>query len=320
MPAALTRRIVEKNQGLYAALAILLLAAIVINFATGVNFFGISNLLNVTRSFCMLGIAAIGQSVVIISGGGGLDLSVGETISTANVIAATFMKGNNALFLPVTFLTLLFGALVGLTNGLLVTKRNVPPFIATLGIAILLRGLRLMWTEGLPQGKIPPVLVEVGVGTTLGVPNMFFVFLFVAVLISMLLNRIGYGRRLYAVGNNPAVAHLCGIRSERVVLGAYIICGICAAMVGILMGGYMGMSDQKIGEGYALDSIAAAVLGGTAITGGTGGVSGTIIGVIIMLLVTNLALLAQIPIQSQMLMKGILIIAALAFNARRSRT
>jgi ribose/xylose/arabinose/galactoside ABC-type transport system permease subunit len=168
MSAALTKRIAERNQGLYAALAVLLLAAVVINFATGVNFFRISNLLNVTRSFCMLGIASIGQAVVIISGGGGLDLSVGETISTANVIAATFMKGNNALFVPVTLLTLLFGAVVGLTNGLLVTKRNVPPFIATLGMAILLRGLRLMWTEGLPQGKIPPVLVKVGVSIKSG--------------------------------------------------------------------------------------------------------------------------------------------------------
>jgi ribose transport system permease protein len=110
MPAALTSRIVGKNQGLYAALGILLLSAVVINFATGVNFFRISNLLNVTRSFCMLGITAIGQSVVIISGSAGLDLSVGETISTANVIAATFMEGGNAFFLPVTSLTLLFGA------------------------------------------------------------------------------------------------------------------------------------------------------------------------------------------------------------------
>ena len=111
-------KIAKRNKGLYVALAALLVAAIVINFATGVNFFKISNLLNVTRSFCVLGIAAIGQAIVIISGSGGLDLSIGHVISTANVIAAALMEGSNALFIPVTLLILLFGVTVGLINGL----------------------------------------------------------------------------------------------------------------------------------------------------------------------------------------------------------
>ena len=155
-------KIAKRNKGLYVALAGLLIAAIVINFATGVNFFKISNLLNVTRSFCILGIASIGQAIVIISGSGGLDLSIGHVISTANVIAAALMEGSNALFIPVTLLILIFGVTVGLINGLLVTKRNVPPFIATLGMGIVLKGLRFMWTEGLPKGKVPAILIEIG--------------------------------------------------------------------------------------------------------------------------------------------------------------
>jgi ribose transport system permease protein len=266
----------------------------------------------------MLSIAALGQTVVII--GGGLDLSVAEVISTANVFAATFMAGKNALFLPITLLTLAFGAAVGLFNGLLVTKRNVPAFVATLGSAILLRGARLMWTKGLPRGYIPDNLNELGTGTTLGIPNLFFVFLVFAALTALLLARMGYGRRLYAVGNNRAVAVLSGIRADRVVILSYVLCGVASAFVGILLGGYTDMSDQKIGEGYDLDTIAVAVLGGAAIGGGSGGVRGTVIAAVIILVLTNLSLLMGFPIQSQMVIKGAVIVLALWLNARAQKS
>ncbi|MGA2480407.1 MAG: ABC transporter permease [Spirochaetia bacterium] len=317
MIAALAGTRIRSQRGLFLAVAALLAAALAIYFATGVNFFKPTNLLNIARGFSMLSIAAIGQTVVII--GGGLDLSVAEVISTANVFAATFMAGNNALFLPITLLTLAFGAAVGLFNGTLVTRRNVPPFVATLGTSIVLRGIRLMWTQGLPQGHIPSNLSSLGVGATLGIPNLFFVFLVVAVLMALVLTRMGYGRRLYAVGTNGSVAVLSGIRRERTIVISYVICGISSAFVGILLGGYTGMSDQKIGEGYDLDSIAVAVLGGAAIGGGTGSVGGTVVGAVIILVLTNLSLLMGFPIQSQMVIKGLLIVLALWLNIRRGR-
>jgi ribose transport system permease protein len=264
----------------------------------------------------MLGIAALGQTLVII--GGGLDLSVAEVISTANVFAATFMAGRNELFLPITVLTLAFGALVGLFNGLLITRRHVPAFVATLGSSIVLRGARLMWTKGLPRGYIPDNLNELGVGTTLGVPNLFYVFLAVALLASLVLTRMGYGRRLYAVGTSPAVAALSGIRTERTIVASYVLCGVSSAFVGILLGGYADMSDQKIGEGYDLDTIAVAVLGGAAIGGGSGSVRGTIVAAVIILMITNLSLLMGFPIQSQMVIKGLVIVLALWLNGRRA--
>jgi ribose/xylose/arabinose/galactoside ABC-type transport system permease subunit len=317
MIGALAGTRIRSQRGLFLAVAALLVAALAIYFATGVNFFKPTNLLNIARGFSMLGIAAIGQTVVII--GGGLDLSVAEVISTANVLAATFMAGHNALFLPVTLITLVFGAAVGLFNGTLVTRRNVPPFVATLGTSIVLRGIRLIWTQGLPQGHIPDNLNALGVGATLGIPNLFFVFLVVAVLVALVLTRMGYGRRLYAVGTNGSVAVLSGIRRERTIVISYVICGVCSAFVGILLGGYTGMSDQKIGEGYDLDSIAVAVLGGAAIGGGTGSVGGTVVGAVIILVLTNLSLLMGFPIQSQMVIKGLLIILALWLNIRRGR-
>jgi ribose transport system permease protein len=308
---------VAGERGLYFAVAGLLAAALAIYIATGVNFFKFTNLLNIARGFSMLSIAALGQTLVII--GGGLDLSVAEVISTANVFAATFMAGRNELFLPITLLTLAFGALVGLFNGALITRRQVPAFVATLGSSIVLRGARLMWTKGLPRGYIPDNLNELGVGTTLGVPNLFYVFLAAAVLTSLLLTRMGYGRRLYAVGTNQAVASLSGIRTERTIVLSYVLCGVASAFVGILLGGYADMSDQKIGEGYDLDTIAVAVLGGAAIGGGSGSVRGTIIAAVIILVITNLSLLMGFPIQSQMVIKGLVIVLALWLNGRRAR-
>jgi ribose/xylose/arabinose/galactoside ABC-type transport system permease subunit len=317
MHIALASRRIRSQEGLYAAVGALLVAALVIYLSTGINFFKATNILNIARGFSLLCIAAIGQTVVII--GGGLDLSVAEVISTANVFAATFMAGNDALFLPVTFLSLVFGALVGLFNGVLVTKRNVPSFVATLGSAIVLRGARLMWTQGLPRGHIPANLNALGVGVSLGIPNLFFVFLGCAIAAAIVLTRTGYGRRLYAVGTNMSVATLSGVRSDRIRIQSYMICGVAAAFVGVLLGGYTGMSDQKIGEGYDLDSIAVAVLGGAAIGGGTGSVGGTVLGAIIILVLTNLSLLMGFPIQSQMVIKGLLIVLALWLNAVRTR-
>jgi ribose transport system permease protein len=304
------------ERGLYFAVAGLMAAALAIYLTTGVNFFKITNLLNIARGFSMLSIAALGQTLVII--GGGLDLSVAEVISTANVFAATFMAGKNELFLPITLLTLAFGALVGLFNGALITRRQVPAFVATLGSSIVLRGARLMWTKGLPRGYIPDNLNQLGVGTALGVPNLFYVFLAVALLAALLLTRMGYGRRLYAVGTNRAVAELSGIRTERTIVLSYVLCGVCSAFVGILLGGYTDMSDQKIGEGYDLDTIAVAVLGGAAIGGGSGSVRGTVIAAVIILVITNLSLLMGFPIQSQMVIKGLVIVLALWAGGRRA--
>jgi ribose transport system permease protein len=227
------------------------------------------------------------------------------------------MEGSNALFIPVTLLILLFGVTVGLINGLLVTKRNVPPFIATLGMGIVLKGLRFMWTEGLPKGKVPAILIEIGNGSSFGIPNLFFVFLIIVIAASILLNSTGYGRRLYAVGTNRAAATLNGVKSERVIIMAYIASSVLAAVVGVLMAGYMGMPEPKIGDNKEFESLVAAVLGGVAITGGFGSVQGVVIGVLLMLLVTNLSLLIQVPIQSQYLIIGLLIIFALWINERK---
>lgn len=303
--------------GLYGALILIIIIAIIIKFTLGVNFFSFSNLLNVGRNYSMSAIAAMGQTFVIISGG--LDLSVGAVISTSNIIAASFMS-SPALIIPVTILCLLAGALIGMANGYLITRRHVPPFIATLGISIVVNGIRMIWTNGMPRGAIPQQLKDFCTGNTLGlVPNLFILFIITGIIYTIILGKTGYGRRLYAIGNNPRVSFLSGIKTDREIIIAYVLCSTAAALVGILLGGYTGIADNWAGKGYDLSSIAFAVLGGAAIGGGSGSIPGTIIGGFIMLMISNLVLLASLPLESQLIIQGMVIIVALYLSNKKKK-
>ena len=305
------------NYGLYIALVALLFIAFVVNIIWGVNFFKISNLFNVARTSSILGVVSLGQTMVIISGG--LDLSVGSVISTSDVVAASIIDGIDTRVIPVVVLCLLMGGLIGLFNGFLVTKRDVPPFIATLGTSIILRGGRLIYTRGSPKGNIPESLRFIGIGSVAGIPAILILFVVVAIIFAIVLNRTMYGRRLYVTGSNAAASRLCGVNTDRTTIMAYMICSTTAALGGLLLAAYTNTADNWVGDGYDLDSIAAVVLGGAAIGGGIGSISGTIIGVIVMIVLLNLSLLANLPIQSQMLVKGAVVIAAVWINSRRLR-
>ena len=310
------------NSGLYVVLVVLLFVAFAAQLMLGVNFFKFSNLFNIARSFSILGVTAIGQALVIISGG--LDLSVGSVISTSDVLAATLMDGRNIRIIPVTLLCLLVGATIGMFNGLLMTKRGVPAFIATLGTSIILEGLRLIYTQGSPKGEIPQALRYLGRGALLQIPLLLILFMIATLAFAIVLNKTLYGRRLYVTGSNPLSSKLSGVKTDRTVILAYMLCSAAAALSGVMLGAYTGTADNWAGQGYDLDSIAAVVLGGGVIGGGIGTVSGTVLGVIIMVILVNLSLLAQLPIQSQMFVKGLVAIGAVWMNGtkiqRKSQT
>ncbi len=305
----------NKNYGLYLALVFLLFVAFLINLFLKVNFFKISNLFNVARSFSILGVVSLGQTAVIISGG--LDLSVGSVISTSDVLAATVMDGLNSRVLQVSLLCIAMGGFVGMFNGYLVTKRGVPPFIATLGTSTILRGTRLIFTKGSPKGNIPEALRYIGIGSIYKIPAILFLFIAVAVLFSVILNKTLYGRRLYVTGSNYTASKLCGVNADLVIMVAYALSSAYAALAGLMLAAYTGTADNWVGEWYDLDSIAAVVLGGAIIGGGVGNVSGTVMGVLIMIILVNLSLLANLPIQSQMLVKGVVVVGAVWINNKR---
>jgi len=265
-----------------------------------------------------LGIVSIGQTFVILSGRVGLDLSVAAVMSTVAVIIAHLTGGKEALFLPVTGICLLFGATVGLCNGLLVTKRRVPPFMATLGIMIVLHGLRFIYTKGAPKGGFPPTLRFLGAGEIAHIPVPLIILAVLTAIAVIILKRTVLGREIYAIGGNLKTAFLSGHRVDFVVTVVYIISGLMAAIAGLLLGGWLDIADNWVGRGYELDSIAAAVMGGTSLHGGHGGVFGTIAGVFIIMILYNLVLVLGLPHETQIIVKGFVIILAASFWTIRS--
>lgn len=258
---------------------------------------------------------AIGQTFVILIGGGGLDLSVASVMATVAVIVAHNTRGQDALFFPVSLICLVFGLLVGLVNGLLITKRKVQPFMATIGMMIIIQGLRFLYTGGAPKGGFPPILRFLGTGNIGPVPMSIFSLAILAVIAVIVLQKTTLGRQIYVIGGNIETAFLSGYRIDLVITVVYMISGFAAAIAGLYLAGYIGVSDNWVGKGYELDSIAAVVMGGTSFAGGRGGVMGTIVGVLIIIMLYNLVLLLHLPVQAQYVVKGAIIILATSFYA-----
>jgi len=297
---------VVAKSGVYLALLLLLLVAAIISPV----FYRPANVFSVLEQASALGIVSIGQTFVILAGG--IDFSVAATMATVNVVAASQMLGRNEMVIPVSLLCLALGGCVGLTNSALITRLKIPPFVATLGMMIVIRGARFLYTKGAPYGSIPPHLRFMGTGEIGSLPVAVIVFALFSAVAIFVLRKTALGRKIYAVGGNPIAAYLSGTRVHRVVTVAYLICGVLAAAAGLMLTGYLGFADNWAGKGYELDSIAAVVVGGTSLAGGRGSVVGTIAGVLIITILFNLVLILNLPIQSQLIVKGSVIIGAVA--------
>jgi ribose transport system permease protein/inositol transport system permease protein len=281
------------------------------------SFVSLGNLQNITTQAAPLLIVTLGQTLVMLVRG--LDLSVASLMATTAVLAAAFNTMSNAA-LPVIFLSAIaLSALVGLVNGLLVTKRNVSPFIATLAMMIVLQGLRFAYTQGAPAGELPAALRFLGAGRVLDTPVNLIVFLILFAGLSFALNRTIVGRAIYMVGGNPRAAELVGIRSDLVTLGGYVAGSVLAGLAGLLLVGYVGTVDNWVGRGYELDSIVAAVIGGVSLSGGAGRLGGAAAGALVLVLIANIVVILGLPDQAQLVIKGVVIVAAAAMFARSAR-
>ncbi|MEQ8654446.1 MAG: ABC transporter permease [Kiloniellales bacterium] len=288
---------------------------IVVGGLTSPVFLTSKNLQNIFTEAAPLGIVVIGQCLVILVRG--LDLSVASVMATAAVIATEFNAVSNAM-IPVIFLVCIaFSALVGLVNGLLVTKRQVSPFLATLATMIVLQGIRFSTTKGAPSGSLPEGFRFLGTGQILGIPTGIVALLILAAFFCYLLHKTGFGRRVYLVGNNPAASNLVGISSDRVTISCYVLSSVCACIGGLFLVGYVGSIDNFVGQGYELLSIVAAVMGGVALTGGRGSILGGLAGALILTVIFNLVLLNGLPSEFQYIIQGVIIIAATAFYMLR---
>ncbi|MGO7017042.1 ABC transporter permease [Rhizobium leguminosarum] len=301
-----------KSYGIFIFLVLSIAAATIASpaFISGAN---VSNML---MQLAPLGIVVIGQAFVILVRG--LDLSVASVMATAAVIATGF-NGQNGDAPMIVAGCVLMGAATGLANGLLVTKRNVSPFLATLATMIVLQGLRFAWTQGAPSGNVPPVFRALGAGTVWGIPYNLIVMLMVAAVFAVLLHRAAFGRRVYITGGNPIAARLVGISADRIIILCYVICGVLAAVAGLVLSGFVGVVDNFVGKGFELDSIVAAVMGGVALSGGRGSVLGALAGAAILVVLSNAVVMVGMPVQLQIIVKGVVIIVAASLYVRTVR-
>lgn len=299
----------------YGILIALLVICIILSIATP-YFFTVQNLVIVLRQVSVNGILAIGVTFVIIAGG--IDLSLGSVVALTGVIAASFAHpGVYPLIVPL-LIGLLTGALVGVISGLTITIGRVAPFIVTLGMMTMARGLALVWSDGRPVTNLSPAFNFIGGGDVLYIPVPILLFVLVIIVAYILLNYTTTGRYIYAVGGNEQAARASGIRVNAVKMFAYIMCSGLAALAGIVLAARITTGQPNAGVAYELDAIAAVVIGGTSLLGGRGTVTGTVIGVLIIGVINNGLDLLNVSSYYQQIIKGVIIIGAVLIDRKNA--
>ncbi len=325
-PSGLRRIFQAREFGVFLALVILVVAMSILSpsFLTELNIF------NVLRGMSTIGIMSIGMTMVIVTGG--IDLSIGSILAASSILAARLMFTEATSPLVAVLIGFAFGGLLGLINGLVITRLHVNPFIATLGMMTIARGLAYLFASGL-QGTVAsnvPMRDEamsfLGNGYILqdsflqrGIPFPVILMAILVIVFTLFLRFFVLGRQIYAVGSNEAAARLSGVPSNRVKLFVYALTGVLAALAGVMTAGLLRTAATNAGSGVELDVIAAVVIGGASLAGGQGTILGAIIGAAIMAVVRNSFVMLQVPSYAQQITIGVVIIAAVAIDWWRRR-
>jgi ribose transport system permease protein len=302
----------------FLALALMVIALSL----TSNNFLTVDNTMNVLRQISINLCLSLGMTLVILSGG--IDLSVGSVLALAGAVAAGLLK--NGLALPRFNLLVQFtvpgaivagigvGAVLGWFNGLAVTRFKLPPFVATLGMLSIARGLTMLWTGGFPVTGLGDDFGRLGTGHALGIPIPVWISAALVALFIVVTRRTRFGRHLYAVGGNERAATLSGLAVPRIKIMVYTLGGGLAAVAGLLVTARLDSATPNAGLGYELDSIAAVVIGGTSLSGGRGSILGTVLGCLIIGVLNNGLFLLNVSPFWQQVVKGFVILAAVAID------
>ena len=279
------------------------------------HFLNVNNLLNVVVQISINFTIAVGMTFVILKGG--IDLSVGSNVALVGLFMALFMNNVQMPVLPSILISLVIASFFGLINGLLVTVVKLPPFIATLGMMSVLRGIAFTITGGQPIFLLPEPFRAI-TGRIYNIP--VYTLLVMAVLFAIaayVLKYTRYGRQLYAIGGNEVCAHLSGIRVKTVKCSAYVISGLCCGIASVLLTSRLDSAVPVAADGAELNAIAAVVIGGVSMRGGEGSLIGTLIGSLIIGVVANGMNLLNVPQGAQRTMMGVIIIAAVSIDVLR---
>ncbi len=281
------------------------------------RFLSIYNILNVLRQTSINSIIAAGMTFVILTGG--IDLSVGSLLAFCGAVAAALI-GSGQPILVVLFISLLTGAGVGFISGIIISKGKVQAFIATLVTMTIMRGVTLVFTQGKPidagTGVAADVFAKLGAGYLIGIPIPIYIMILVYGLAWYTLHQTRFGRYIYALGGNEEAARLSGLATIKLKTTVYAISGFLAGLGGIILTARLSSAQPTAGTGYELDAIAAVVLGGTSLAGGTGRILGTIVGALIIGILNNALNIMNVSSYYQMIAKGAVILLAVLMDRK----
>jgi len=326
MEAVITKKSYRQSLSRFQSLIALVILCLVISLLSD-KFLTATNAWNVMRQISVNICISVGMTLVVLTAG--IDLSIGSVLALCGAITAGLLKNgievpSSNLYIGFTILGatvagLLVGALIGWFNGWTITKFKVPPFVATLAMLTIARGLTMLWTKGFPITGLGENFAHLGTGWFLGIPLPVWIsgiIVFIAVVIT---NKTKLGRYIYAIGGNENAATLSGINIKRIKIAVYTIAGALAAVGGLLVTSRLDAAQPNAGTGYELDSIAAVVIGGTSLSGGRGSVLGTVLGAVIIGVLNNGLVLLNVSPFWQQVVKGFVILTAVVIDKANTK-
>ena len=297
-----------------------LLGLVVVVSLLSPSFLTVNNILNVLRQTSVNAIIAAGMTFVILTGG--IDLSVGSILGFSCAVAAYSIASGQNIVIAV-LLALVVGTGIGFINGVVISKGKLQPFIATLASMTILRGATLVFTDGKPitigSEGVALAFGKIGGGSIIGIPTPALMMIAVFVVCYYILSQTKIGRYTYALGGNEEATKLSGLDTDKIKIFAYTVSGILAAVAGIIITSRLFSAQPNAGDGYELDAIAAVVLGGTSLAGGKGKITGTIIGALIIGILSNALNLLDVSSYFQMIAKGIVILIAVLADRKGAK-
>jgi ribose transport system permease protein len=303
------------REGVRRFFPIFLLIALAVAFSlTSSRFLQFNNLMIVAQQAVVLLVAALGMTFVVIAGS--IDLSVGAIVAIAALVAAKTSGSIGVLaILPACGI----GVVCGLINGLIVAKGKVPSFIVTLGAMVVYRGIVLYFTRGAPVSIENESFLSAYSGRTSGIPNSVLIALVLIGIAAFMLNLTVFGREVRAIGGGERIAHLSGIRVDRAKILIFVLSGLLCGMAGLLQGARAMAATAQLGEGLELDAIAAVVVGGTPLTGGVGSIQGTILGALIITILSNGMNIIGLDPYFQNIVKGLVLVLSVFITIDREK-
>ena len=295
---------------------VIIVVCIFMNFRSE-NFLTTNNILNILRQISVYGILACGMAFAMMTGG--IDLTVGSIAGVSGAVTALFVTRGTMPLILAMLVSIILGAIIGLITGFVISRTGIPPFIMTLGMQITLRGACYLICEGKPIGNLPDSLTVLGLGDIAGIPVPIFFMLASFIIVGIILAKTSFGRSVYATGGNYQAAFHSGINAKRVVMMAYMISGICAALAGIILTARNASAQPTAGNTFETEAIAACAMGGVSFNGGKGAVVGIFFGALLMGIINNAMNLMYISSYWQQVVKGLIIIASVLYSIYNSK-